>query len=106
MFQVCFNHRFPLGGDAFHYLPLVIWEGIPLLDCDGAFRTMPEAGSQAVAEEVADQPGLAVNDLERPFRTARNAQSATVALALVNANDFAPHGDSPALGFRLMLDAS
>ncbi len=64
-------------------------EGLRLsfLNSDGPLRAIAQAGPQAIAVLVLYQAGLAVDDLNRPFRTGRNAQSTAVALRFINLND-------------------
>jgi hypothetical protein len=70
---------------------LVELVGIALFDGDGILGTVPQAGAEAVAEVVRDQPGLAVDDLNRPLGTGRHAQPATVAFVFIDSHNFTDH---------------
>ena len=72
-------------------LLLVVGLGLAFLDRHRAGRAMPDACTQAVTEQVADQPGLAVNHLQSPFRAVRNAEPAPGALIVVDLDDFSFH---------------
>jgi hypothetical protein len=52
---------------------------------------MPDAGSEAVTHQVADQPGFAVNDLQGAFVTTRNTKAASIAKRLINFYHFSYH---------------
>jgi hypothetical protein len=65
--------------------------GLALHHPDGILGTMSQAGSQTVAVFVADQPGLALNDLQRTLDTVGDAFSAAVAFILVYLDYFAFH---------------
>ena len=83
---------FPCRNDDFRqHLPLVVGFGLPLHHADGLFRAMTDAGPQAVAEEIAEQPGLPVDDLQRSFGAARDAQTAPGAFLFVDFYDFSLH---------------
>jgi hypothetical protein len=64
--------------------------GLPLDDPDGSLRALAEAGSEAVAERVGDQPGLAVDDPYRPLVTRGDTIAAPVAQLLDDLHDL-PH---------------
>jgi hypothetical protein len=66
---------------------LVVLAGRALLDGDCAHRAFAEAGAEAVAVGLADQLRLAVHDGDRAFGARRGADSAAVALALVDPDD-------------------
>jgi hypothetical protein len=52
---------------------------------------MANTRSETVAEKIAYQPGLPVDDLEGAFGAIWNAESAAGASALVYGNDFSNH---------------
>jgi hypothetical protein len=58
---------------------------------DRTFRAGADAGPEPVAEEIAYEPGLIVNDLERPFRTVRDALATACTFRLINADDVPLH---------------
>ena len=80
-----------LGRDIGHDAHLVIGFGLTFFDADGAQRAGADAGAQSVAEKVGDQPGLVVDELQRPFGTIGQALSAAIAYVLVNENDISFH---------------
>jgi hypothetical protein len=49
---------------------------------------MADAGAEAVAEKVANQARLTINNLQRPFRAIGNTQTATIAFYFIDLNDF------------------
>jgi hypothetical protein len=53
---------------------------------DGASGAFTDTGSQAIAQAVADQSGLAVDDLDSRFMATTGAQAAAIAELLVNFN--------------------
>jgi hypothetical protein len=56
-------------------------------DGDGILRTMSETGTQAIAELIADQLCLAINDLNRSLSAVGNTKPATITLLLINPNN-------------------
>jgi hypothetical protein len=69
--------------------------GHPLLDGDGIHGTVSEAGAQAIAQVVGDQPCLAVDDPNGAFGTGRNAEAAAVAFFLIYFYYFSFHRTLP-----------
>jgi len=65
---------------------------LALLDLGDALRAVAQAGAEAIAEEVAHQPRLAVDHLDCPLRAVGYAEAAAVALFMVNLDDFPLHG--------------
>jgi hypothetical protein len=63
---------------------------------------MADARAEPVAEQIADESRLAVNDLHGAFGAVRNACPAAVAFFFVNMNDGSFHG-FPSLLFRASL---
>ena len=61
------------------------------LDLDRPLRAVPQTRPQTVAQEVGDEPGLAVNDLDGTLRTGGNALPATVAQVFVDGDNLADH---------------
>ena len=93
-----------LGHDVGHDLFFVIGLGFALLDMDGAQRAGADAGAQAVAEEVGDQAGLAVDELQGAFGAIGQALAAAVADLVVNADDLSFHVNSP-FGFVMSVSS-
>jgi hypothetical protein len=60
-------------GFSFFYGERVVW-------------TVTEAGAQAIAEVVANQFGLPVDDLDRPFGTGGNTESTTITTPFIYLN--------------------
>jgi hypothetical protein len=58
---------------------------------DRTFRAGADTGPEPVAEEITYEPGLIVNDLDRPFRTIRDALAAACTFRFVNADDIPLH---------------
>ncbi|MPM77258.1 hypothetical protein SDC9_124258 [bioreactor metagenome] len=92
-------------------LALVIRLGFALHNPDRPLRTFADAGAEAVAKKIADQPRLAVDQLQRALLTVRNAQAAAVAFGFINLNDLAFHvrllaPASAIYGFRIVLNVS
>ncbi len=69
MFYMCFDCIHSMGNNVFHNLCFVEGFSLPLLDGYCPFGTVPQAGTEAVTEHIAYQPGLAVNYLNCPFGT-------------------------------------
>ena len=72
---------------------LVEPDGGPLLDHDCVLRAVAKARAEAVAVAVVDQFRLAIDDLDRAFRTGRDAETATVALLFDEPDHGALHGN-------------
>jgi hypothetical protein len=82
--------------DGYRHRRLVKFVGIALLNDQRSGGAGPDAGTQTVAKALADQPGLAVNDFQRPFMAPGNAVAAAVAQVLVDAYDLSErHFRSP-----------
>jgi hypothetical protein len=75
------------------YLMLVKLFGLSFNDLYGIFGTVSETGAQAVAESVAHQPGLPLNDPESTFSTVGNAESAAGTSVLVDPNNLSGSHD-------------
>jgi hypothetical protein len=58
--------------------------GFPLFDDQSPLGAFPQTGPQAVAELIGQQLGLAVHDLDGPFRTGGDTEAAAVAFFLVD----------------------
>lgn len=64
---------------------------------------MADAGPQAVAEEITDEPGFIIDDLNGALGTIGDAESAAVAQLLVDpydlslGHDFPPSRTNPAM---------
>jgi hypothetical protein len=56
---------------------------------------MAEAGAQAVAHEIAYQPGFSIDNLQGALGTVGNALAATRALVFVYLNYYSFHNDVP-----------
>jgi len=64
-------------------------------DGDGIFRTMTETGPQAIAELLAHQLRLSIDDLKSPFSTVGNTETATITFLLINPHNLSRcHGSS------------
>ncbi len=63
VFQVSKHSVFSLLHHFLHHEGFVVRLGLTLFQRNGILGAMPDAGAQAVAKQVADQPGLAVDDL-------------------------------------------
>jgi hypothetical protein len=57
---------------------------IPFNDRNSVLGTLAQASPEPVAIDVRHQPGLAIDDLDRPLGTRMHAQSATVALGFID----------------------
>jgi hypothetical protein len=58
---------------------------------DSALGTGADAGTQTVAEEIGNKPGLPVNNLERSLRAVGDALTAPRAFVLIDADDLPFH---------------
>ena len=91
MLEMGFDDGNSLFYDHCHHRLLVIWHGFALDDADRTLRAGADAGTEAVAEEVAHEPCLPVKDLECPFRAVRDALAASRALLFIDADDLTLH---------------
>jgi hypothetical protein len=64
--------------------------GLALLDGQGPFRALPDAGPESVAEYLLHHANLAVDDLESAFGAGGNAIPATRAEILVGVDYLPP----------------
>ena len=80
MTQVRFDDVCPAFDNILHGAALIIGLGFAFFDMDRALRAGADTRAQAVAEQIADQTRLSVNDLQRAFRTPGYALAATSAL--------------------------
>ena len=80
------------GQDSRQGAGLVVRRRFPGLDGDGAAGTFANAGAQAVAGDLAHQPGLAFDHLQRALRAAFGAKAAAVTFRFVDSDDLAFHG--------------
>lgn len=98
VFQVRFYHRGALLDDPCHDSPLIVWLGLAFDHADRTFRTGADAGTKAVTEKIAHEPGFAIDDLQRSLRTVGDALATTGAFRIVNADDLPLHDTFPASG--------
>jgi hypothetical protein len=70
---------------------LIVRFSLTLLNRDGPFRTMTDTCPQSITHQLTDQPRLTVNDLQGPFMTIGYTNPASIALILINSNDFPQH---------------
>jgi len=56
---------------------------------DGPSGTVAQARAKPIAVAILNEPGFAINDLDRALLTGRDAQTTTITLLLVNLNDAA-----------------
>jgi hypothetical protein len=75
------------GYDVRHHAALVVRFGFPLGERDRALGAVAHAGAKAIAEQVAHQARLAVDDLQRALGAVRDAEPAAVALLFVDGDD-------------------
>jgi len=94
-----------LADDVGHDLPFVVGCGFAFLDGDRALRAMAEARAQTVATEVADEPSLAVNELDGALWAGGNAVTTAVALLSVYLDDLPFHAVNLALVAVGCIDA-
>jgi hypothetical protein len=67
MLEVGQNCVPPLRDHQLHDLSLVVGLCFALNDLNGAFGTMPDAGAKPVTKKIADESGLAINNLQGAF---------------------------------------
>jgi hypothetical protein len=79
------------GPDSFHR-QLVKSIRLTFDDTDGVSRAFTKARSEPVAQIVGGKNRLSVDNLYRPFRAGRNAESAAVTFFPIYFDDFSPHG--------------
>ena len=89
------NHVFTLRDDVRHHPILIVGLRFPFVNGNRAFRAMADARAEAVAEQVAYEPRLAVHDLDRAFGAIRNARAAARAFVRVDGNDGSLHYSLP-----------
>jgi hypothetical protein len=91
VFEMCFDHRRSLLCNVCHHGLLIVRNSLALDDADRPFRTGTDAGAKTVAEEVAHEPCLPFNELERSFGTVRDALAASRAFLFIDADDLPFH---------------
>lgn len=72
-----------LADDVGHDPPFVVGLGLAFLNGNRVLRTMAKARTQTVAAEIANESGLAINELDGALRTGGNAVAAAIAPLLV-----------------------
>ena len=70
---------------------LIVRRGLPLFKGDGSCGAARQTVPETIAEIFPHLLCLAVNDVDRALMARSCAQTAAVALVLVNMNDFADH---------------
>jgi hypothetical protein len=68
--------------------------GFPLLDGDGSFRAVTQAGAQTIAVALRDEPCLPVHDGKRALHAVGDAKPAAIAFFLVDVDDLPQRPDS------------
>jgi len=79
------------GQDVLQGPSLVVGGRLPHLDLDGPLRALADAGPQAVAGDLRDEPRLAVDHLQGPLGATAGAETAAIALRFENPDDLAFH---------------
>ncbi len=74
-----------------HGCNLVKFICLALLDRNRALGTLAKASSKAVTKIVANQSGLAVDNLDSPFRARRHTDATPVTKVFINP-DYLPYG--------------
>jgi hypothetical protein len=97
MLEMCFDHRGSLLYDIRHHGLLIVGDSLTPDYADRAFRAGADAGAKAVAEEVAHEPGLSPDDLQRSLRAVRDALAASGAFLFIDTDDLAFHVFLPSL---------
>ena len=80
-----------LGKNAVQGGPLIIGGGLSFLDGDGTRGTLTYTSAKPVTGNLTHQARLAINKLQRPFRTAIATNTAPIALVFVDPNYLALH---------------
>lgn len=74
--------------DVFHDFVFVVGVSFAFFDVYGVFGAVSDAGTESVAEEVADEACFVVDDLEGAFGAVGYALSAASAFFFVDGDDF------------------
>lgn len=80
-----------LRNHGFHHFTLIIGFCFTFNDFNRTFRAVADAGTKTIAEQIADQSCLTVNQLHGPFMTIGNADATSVAFLFINLNNFPFH---------------
>ena len=87
MLQMCQNCVAAFGNHQLHHLGFIIGFGFTLFHGNGTFGAVSDTGAKSVAEQVADQPGFPVNNLQCTFVAIRYTIAASVAQIFINFNN-------------------
>jgi hypothetical protein len=91
VFEMGFDDGCALPHDVLHYRLFIVRSGFTLDDADRAIGAGPYARAQAVAEQVAYESSLTVDDLDGSLRAVRDALPASRAFVFVDADDLPFH---------------
>jgi hypothetical protein len=84
--EMGFDDGCTLSHDILHYRLFIVGDGFALDDDDRALGAGPDASAEAVAEQVAYEPCLTIDDLNSSLRAVRDALPASRAFIFVDAN--------------------
>jgi len=106
MSEMGFDDRTSLFYDIRHHRLLIVGHGLTLDHADRTFRAGADAGPEPVAEKIAHEPGLPVDELERSLRAVRDALAATGAFLSIDADDLPFHAPALPVGSLLIVVVS
>jgi hypothetical protein len=67
---------------------LIEFFGSPFLNDDSAHRALSQASAKSIAIYLADQPCLAIDNLQRAFRTSGHTGATAITLLFIYPDDF------------------
>ena len=97
MFEMRLYNRCTLFYNIFHDGLLIVGYSLPLDDAYRSFGACADAGSETIAEEIAYEPGLPIDDLKGTLRAVRDTLAASRALVIVNTDYFTFHSITPSI---------
>jgi hypothetical protein len=89
MFEMSFDDRHTLPDNRFHHSIFVIGRCLAFDNRDRSLGAGACAGSKTIAEEIAYEPCLSVNELQGSLRAVRDALAASRAFFIVD-TDYLP----------------
>ncbi len=101
MFEMRPDNGRTLPDDMLHHGRLIVRQRFALDDINRSLRTDAHAGTETVAEEIADKPRFSVDDLECPLGAVRDAFPAPRAFFFIDTDDLPFHGFAP--GYLVIL---
>jgi hypothetical protein len=81
----------PLSDYILHDSLLIVGNSFALNDADRPFWTGPDTCTKTIAEEIADKPGLSIDELKSSLRAVRDTLTTSRAFGIIDTDYFPFH---------------